>query len=112
MTVKKEDDTKEAEIAKILSLRIIAPKLPPMTLTDWTGFLGVAILLLAYLLSLRGTIDKESKTYLLLNFAGAALACLASVLLLYWPFIILEGVWALVSLVSLIRMWRCSNVSM
>lgn len=79
-----------------------------MTLTDWTGFLGVAILLLAYLLSLRGTITKESKTYLLLNFTGAALACLASVLLVYWPFIILEGVWAVVSLVGLAQVLRRS----
>jgi ABC-type transport system involved in multi-copper enzyme maturation permease subunit len=34
---------------------------------------------------------------LLLNFTGAATAGLASVLLQYWPFIILEGCWTIVS---------------
>ncbi|WP_449384926.1 hypothetical protein [Changchengzhania lutea] len=38
---------------------------------------------------------------MLLNLVGAAMACLASILLNYWPFIILEAVWALVSLYSL-----------
>jgi formiminoglutamase len=46
-------------------------------------------------------ISKSGILYSLLNFAGAGLACLASILLMYWPFIILEGVWMLVSLVSL-----------
>jgi hypothetical protein len=68
-----------------------------MTTADWTGFIGVSLLLLAFFLNLRGVISKESLSYLLLNFAGAAIACFASYLLLYWPFIILEGCWALVS---------------
>jgi hypothetical protein len=72
-----------------------------MTLTDWVGFIGVTILLIAYLLNLRNIISKDSLAYLLLNFAGAGIACLASVLLHYWPFIILEGCWALVSAIGL-----------
>ena len=68
-----------------------------MTPSDWTGFIGVSLLLLAFFLNLRGFISKESMSYLLLNFAGAAIACFASYLILYWPFIILEGCWALVS---------------
>jgi hypothetical protein len=40
---------------------------------------------------------------LLLNVAGAAIACAASVLLKYWPFIILEGCWTIVSAAGLIN---------
>lgn len=72
-----------------------------MTFTDWVGFVGVAILLLAFLLNLRGKISKDSLSYLLMNTFGASLACFASILLQYWPFIILEGCWTLVSMVGL-----------
>jgi hypothetical protein len=73
-----------------------------MTITDWTGFIGVAILLAAFFLNLRDIIKKESLTYLLMNLLGAGIACIASVLLNYMPFIILEGCWTIVSALSLI----------
>lgn len=72
-----------------------------MNQTDWIGFIGVTILLIAYFLNLRNLIKKESLVYLLLNLIGATIACFASILLHYWPFIILEGCWALVSLIGL-----------
>jgi hypothetical protein len=74
-----------------------------MTSTDWIGFAGVTILLVAYFLNLRGTIKKESVTYLLLNLAGAGIACFASVLLKYLPFVIMEGCWTAVSAVGLLH---------
>jgi hypothetical protein len=74
-----------------------------MTLTDIIGFSGVFLLLTAFFLNLRGLLTLNSKKYLGLNLAGSGLACLASVFLHYVPFIILEGIWALVSLVALIR---------
>ncbi len=72
-----------------------------MTFTDWIGFIGVTILLIAFFLNLRNIIKKDSITYLLLNILGAGIACFASVLLNYWPFIILEGCWTIVSLYGL-----------
>ena len=74
-----------------------------MTQTDWTGAIGVTILLLAYFLNLREIIKNDGVIYLSLNFIGGALACTASVLLKYIPFIILEGCWALVSAIALIN---------
>jgi hypothetical protein len=68
-----------------------------MSLTDWIGTAGVSLLLLAFLLNLLKKLPMNSLTYPLLNLTGAGLACLASVFLRYWPFIILEGVWTLVS---------------
>jgi hypothetical protein len=72
-----------------------------MTLTDWTGSVGVTILLVAFLLNLTGRIQKEGFAYLFMNVIGAATACLASILLRYLPFIILEGCWTLVSAIGL-----------
>jgi hypothetical protein len=73
-----------------------------MTKTDWIGFTGVTLLLIAYFLNLRDIIRKDSLAYLLLNTAGAGIACLASVLLKYLPFIILEGCWTIVSATGLL----------
>jgi hypothetical protein len=74
-----------------------------LTLNDWIGFVGVFILLLAYLLNLAGKISKNGLLYIGLNIVGAALACLASWLIHYMPFVLLEGTWTLVSLGALIR---------
>ena len=75
-----------------------------MDFADWIGFIGVSILLLAFLLNQLKKISNDSHAYILLNFFGAAIACLASVLIKYTPFIILEGAWALASLVSWIKL--------
>jgi hypothetical protein len=74
-----------------------------MTITDWIGFIGVTILLLAYFLNLNNKLNKDGLPYIVLNIIGAGVACLASVLLNYWPFIILEGAWTIVSLFSLYK---------
>lgn len=68
-----------------------------MNMTDLAGSIGVSLLLLAFVLNLFFKVSKDGLFYLSLNLIGASLACLASVLLVYWPFIILEGVWALFS---------------
>jgi hypothetical protein len=68
-----------------------------MTFTDWIGSLGVTILLVAYFLNVRNIVAKDSFIYLFLNIFGAGLACVASILLKYIPFIILEICWTVFS---------------
>ncbi|WP_310558797.1 CBU_0592 family membrane protein [Flavobacterium sp.] len=77
-----------------------------MTNTDIIGFIGVAILLIAYFLNLNNKLEKDSLVYLQMNFFGAGLACLASVLMKYLPFIILEGCWTIVSAFGLLKCIR------
>ena len=74
-----------------------------MTTTDIIGFIGVTILLIAYFLNITNKIEKDSLVYLQMNFFGAGLACLASVLMKYLPFIILEGCWTIVSAFGLLK---------
>jgi hypothetical protein len=80
-----------------------------MTPTDWIGFAGVAILLLAFFLTIIKQLTTNHIAYIIMNLAGAGIACYASVLLNYWPFIILEGAWALVSLIGLVNYFRKEN---
>jgi len=74
-----------------------------MTIVDWLGFIGVFQILLAYFLNVIGKVSKSDLSFILLNLIGAAMACLASILLKYVPFIILEAVWMLISLISLLK---------
>ena len=80
-----------------------------MTLIDWIGFIGVFQILLAYMLNVFGKVKSKDLSFILLNIFGAGLACLASILMVYWPFIILEAVWTLVSLFSLIQYLNKKN---
>lgn len=74
-----------------------------MTYSDIIGSIGVFILLLAFVLNLLSKISRDSLSYILMNIIGAGLACYASYLINYLPFIILEGVWTLVSILALIK---------
>lgn len=73
-----------------------------MSSSDYIGAIGVGLLLLAYLLTILKVLHLQHQLYLILNIVGAALACLASALIIYWPFIILEGVWTIVSFIALL----------
>ena len=77
--------------------------LGPFTLADAVGSLGFSILLLAFFLNLSGRLSRSSRTYAAMNFVGAGLACWASWLIGYPPFVVLEGTWSLVALVALVR---------
>jgi len=74
-----------------------------MNTNDWLGFFGVFLILLAYILNELGKITNKNLLFILLNLIGASIACVASILINYIPFIILEGVWALVSFNSLFK---------
>jgi hypothetical protein len=71
---------------------------------DLLGFTGVAILLAAYLLHQVNMLSKDGVAYILMNVVGAGLACFASYLINYVPFILLEATWMVVSIASLVRL--------
>lgn len=74
-----------------------------MSVGEWIGTLGVSMLLIAFALNLLKKISSTSKIYLSLNIIGALLACISSYLIAFWPFVVLEGVWAVSSFVILIK---------
>lgn len=75
------------------------------------GFVGVALLLLAFLSNLLGFLRADGRPYLLLNLLGAGMAGLSAALIPFWPFVVLEGVWALVAAVGLFRPRRAVAVA-
>lgn len=74
-----------------------------MSFNDIIGAIGVGIILMAYFLNMFSIIKKDGILYFILNIIGAGIACFASVLIHYMPFIILEGAWVLVSIIGLIK---------
>ena len=65
--------------------------------------IDVSLLLIAYLLNMLKFAGRSSYTYILMNLGGAGIACYASILIDFVPFIILEAFWALVSLGALMK---------
>ena len=74
-----------------------------MAYNDIIGSLGVGLILIAYFLNTEKLLPKDEKLFFVLNIIGASLACYASLLINYWPFVILEGTWTLVSIYGLMR---------
>jgi len=67
------------------------------------GSIGVALLLLAFLLNLLKVLRSDARLYMALNLAGAGLACYSSYLIDFMPFVVLEGAWAAVALAAIGR---------
>ncbi len=77
-----------------------------MVYNDIIGTIGVGLILVAYFLNTEKLLPKDGKFYYVLNAIGASLACYASLLINYWPFVILEGTWTLVSIYGLMKSMR------
>ena len=77
--------------------------MPELTFTEAVGSAGVFLLLVAFFMNLIGRLSADSLTYVGLNLVGAGLACYASLLLDFLPFVVLEGTWAVVAAVALAR---------
>ncbi len=74
-----------------------------MNLSEILGTVGVGLILIAYFGNTFSLIAKEGKLFFVINAIGAALACASSALIPFWPFIILEAVWTVVSIVGFIK---------
>jgi hypothetical protein len=80
-----------------------------MSYNDIIGSAGVGLILLAYCGNTFSLIKGEGKVFFALNIIGAGLACYASLLINYWPFVILESIWTLVSIIGLIKNFTTSK---
>lgn len=70
------------------------------------GSIGVSLLLGAFFLNLFNYMKAKSKVYAIMNIFGAALSAYSSYIIHFYPFVILEGVWAIVALIALIKMLK------
>lgn len=67
---------------------------------------GALFILAAFAAAQFGWLRLDSQLYLTLNFVGSAVLTYLAWEERQWGFLLLEGVWAAVSLWSLTRVWR------
>lgn len=68
-----------------------------MVLSDIIGTIGVILMLSVFVLNIADRLHNDSPFYIVPNLIGSGMACAASVMINYLPFVILEGTWCIVS---------------
>ncbi|HEY2698567.1 MAG TPA: hypothetical protein VGJ45_24115 [Pseudonocardiaceae bacterium] len=67
---------------------------------------GSLLVLFGFLGAQRGWFGQRSRTYLMLNVIGSTTLAIAAIVDRQWGFLLLEGVWAIVSATSLVAAAR------
>ncbi len=74
-----------------------------MSASDWIATVGVSLLLIAYVADVQDWLADDSPWFFGLNAVGAGIAAGAALMIKFWPFVVLEGIWCVVSAVALVR---------
>jgi hypothetical protein len=74
-----------------------------MNKNDLIGTIGVSLILIAYFLNIFSLIKKDGILFYIFNILGGAIACFSSYLIRFWPFVILEGTWSIISIIALLK---------
>jgi hypothetical protein len=74
--------------------------------SEGVSYLGMTLILGAFLLETRDFLNSKSSTYLWMMAGGAALLAIRAYLIDEWAFFILEAVWFLAAVMGL---WALSN---
>jgi hypothetical protein len=69
-----------------------------MEINDIIGSIGVLMMLVAFFLNIIDIVDDDDISYILLNLFGGVMAFIASYLINYIPFMVLESAWTVISL--------------
>jgi membrane-bound ClpP family serine protease len=71
-----------------------------------TQIFGALCILVAFVAAQLGWLRTTSGWYLVLNFVGSAILAVLAAIAVQWGFLLLEGVWAIVSLWGLVARTR------
>ncbi|MGY4538856.1 hypothetical protein ACVW0P_003279 [Mucilaginibacter sp. UYNi724] len=81
-----------------------------MKTSDIIASIGVIILLIAFLLNMFKKISAQTRFYTGMNFIGAGMCGLSSYMINFYPFVVLEGIWAAFALYSFFNVPRGTSV--
>lgn len=78
----------------------------PGPIEDLIQILGAILILIAFIAAQRGRMSPQSATYLTLNLIGSIVLATLAAMHSDWGFLLLEGVWAVVSAGALLELAR------
>jgi hypothetical protein len=78
-------------------------------MAQFVQIIGSLLVLAAFAAAQRGVLDQKSSTYLTLNLLGSGVLAAEAVHGRLWGFLLLEGVWAIVSAAGLIKARRIAR---
>ena len=80
--------------------------MPELAVDQVLQVLGALLILAGYVLAQLRVLHQRSYTYLLLNLVGSAVLAVLALVDQQWGFLLLEAVWALVSLWAIVAQAR------
>ncbi len=75
------------------------------------SIVGAVLILLAYAAHQADWMGRDTYIYHVLNAVGAVVLCVVAVKAFQVGFIILEGVWTMISIGAIVRLWRRPSVA-
>jgi hypothetical protein len=75
-------------------------------MSQFVQIIGSLMVLAGFALSQRGVVNAKSLSYLGLNLVGSGVLAVEAIVEQQWGFLLLEGVWAIVSATSLVGVLR------
>lgn len=78
----------------------------PLPIDQLISLLGAALILAAFAANVFEKLNNQSAAYHWLNLVGAGCLTYTAIVGRQWGFILLEGVWTLVSVYGLVRLLR------
>ena len=70
------------------------------------SYVGMILILSAFLLETRDLLNSKDRSYLLLMAAGSGLLAMRALLIYEWAFLVLEVIWCLAAIMAIVKYQR------